>query len=603
MRIPYREVRKVLEQRIHLALGSACNQEAVLSQLHASLKKNRLDDRIQVYCHTLADLQKPACGIYPERIFYENINENLMRLLVEVQLLNKTPLEQFQQLKLDQSLIERFDQWDKDRFFYKQTRIVLQNAGKLNPEDIQEAIAMDAYQALAKVLTSMTAQEVVDEISNSGLRGRGGGGFPTGQKWQIAHDQAVDVKYVICNADEGDPGAFMDRSLLEGDPHAIIEAMMIAGYAIGSNHGLVYVRAEYPVAVRRLEVALHQAENLGLLGTNILNKGFDFNIEVRLGAGAFVCGEETALIASIEGQRGNPNPKPPYPSVQGLWGKPTIINNVETLANIPQIILKGSKWFRTMGTASSPGTKVFALGGKIKQTGLIEVEMGLSLRDVIYDIGQGCGLNKQFKAMQTGGPSGGCITGKDLDTKLGFDELIQLGSMMGSGGMIVLDEDNCMVDVARFYLDFIVEESCGKCTPCRIGTKRLLEMLNQITNGEGTLELLDEMEELAQYIKTSSLCGLGQTAPNPFLSTFHHFKDEYIRHVVDKKCDAKVCKALLEYTIQADLCKKCGLCARACPTYAISGMVGRDIFSIDPNLCIRCGACVLTCKFDAIKRQ
>ena len=593
----------MLEQRIHLALGSQCNQEAVLQQLNASLKKNRLDDRIQVYCHTLNDLQKPACGIYPERIFYENINENLMRLLVEVQLLNKTPLEQFQQLKLDQSLIERFDQWDKDRFFYKQTRIVLKNAGKINPEDIQEAIAMDAYQALVKALTSMSPQDVLDEISLSGLRGRGGGGFPTGRKWQVAHDQVNDVKYVICNADEGDPGAFMDRSLLEGDPHAILEAMMIAGYAIGSNHGFIYVRAEYPVAVKRLEIAIHQAENLGLLGKNILDLGFDFTIEIRLGAGAFVCGEETALIASIEGQRGTPNPKPPYPSVQGLWGKPTIINNVETLANIPQILLKGHKWFRTMGTASSPGTKVFALGGKIKQTGLIEVEMGLSLKEVIYDIGQGCGLNKQFKAMQTGGPSGGCITGKDLDTALGFDELIQLGSMMGSGGMIVLDEDNCMVDVARFYLDFIVEESCGKCTPCRIGTKRLLEMLNKVTQGEGTLELLEEMEELAQYIKTSSLCGLGQTAPNPFLSTYHHFKDEYIRHVVDKKCDAKVCKALLEYTIQADLCKKCGLCARACPTYAISGMVGRDPFTIDPNLCIRCGACVLTCKFDAIKRQ
>ena len=593
----------MLEQRIHLALGSQCNQEAVLHQLNASLKKNRLDDRIQVYCHTLNDLQKPACGIYPERIFYENINENLMRLLVEVQLLNKTPLEQFQQLKLDQSLIERFDQWDKDRFFYKQTRIVLKNAGKINPEDIQEAIAMDAYQALVKALTSMSPQDVLDEISLSGLRGRGGGGFPTGRKWQVAHDQVNDVKYVICNADEGDPGAFMDRSLLEGDPHAILEAMMIAGYAIGSNHGFIYVRAEYPVAVKRLEIAIHQAENLGLLGKNILDLGFDFTIEIRLGAGAFVCGEETALIASIEGQRGTPNPKPPYPSVQGLWGKPTIINNVETLANIPQILLKGHKWFRTMGTASSPGTKVFALGGKIKQTGLIEVEMGLSLKEVIYDIGQGCGLNKQFKAMQTGGPSGGCITGKDLDTALGFDELIQRGSMMGSGGMIVLDEDNCMVDVARFYLDFIVEESCGKCTPCRIGTKRLLEMLNKVTQGEGTLELLEEMEELAQYIKTSSLCGLGQTAPNPFLSTYHHFKDEYIRHVVDKKCDAKVCKALLEYTIQADLCKKCGLCARACPTYAISGMVGRDPFTIDPNLCIRCGACVLTCKFDAIKRQ
>lgn len=593
----------MLEQRIHLALGSQSNEEAVLHQLHASLKKNRLDDRIQVYCHTLNDLQKPACGIYPERIFYENINENLMRLLVEVQLLNKTPLEQFQQLKLDQSLIERFDQWDKDRFFYKQTRIVLKNAGKINPEDIQEAIAMDAYQALAKVLSTMSPQEVLDEITASGLRGRGGGGFPTGRKWQLAHDQKNDVKYVICNADEGDPGAFMDRSLLEGDPHAILEAMMIAGYAIGSKHGYIYVRAEYPVAVKRLEIAIHQAENIGLLGTNILNLGFEFSIEIRLGAGAFVCGEETALIASIEGQRGTPNPKPPYPSVSGLWGKPTIINNVETLANIPQIILKGAKWFKTMGTASSPGTKVFALGGKIKQTGLIEVEMGLSLREVIYDIGQGCGQNKTFKAMQTGGPSGGCITTEDLNTPLGFDELIRLGSMMGSGGMIVLDEDNCMVDVARFYLDFIVEESCGKCTPCRIGTKRLLEMLNKVTQGEGTLELLDEMEELAQYIKTSSLCGLGQTAPNPFLSTYHHFKEEYIRHVVDKKCDAKVCKALLEYTIQADLCKKCGLCARACPTYAISGMVGRDPFTIDPNLCIRCGACVLTCKFDAIKRQ
>ena len=593
----------MLEQRIHLALGSQCNQDAVLHQLNASLKKNRLDDRIQVYCHTLNDLQKPACGIYPERIFYENINENLMRLLVEVQLLNKTPLEQFQQLKLDQSLIERFDQWDKDRFFYKQTRIVLKNAGKINPEDIQEAIAMDAYQALVKALTSMSPQEVLDEITLSGLRGRGGGGFSTGRKWQVAHDQKSEIKYVICNADEGDPGAFMDRSLLEGDPHAILEAMMIAGYAIGAKQGCIYVRAEYPVAVKRLEIAIHQAENLGLLGENILDLGFDFSIEIRLGAGAFVCGEETALIASIEGQRGTPNPKPPYPSVAGLWGKPTIINNVETLANIPQILLKGSKWFRSMGTAASPGTKVFALGGKIKQTGLIEVEMGLSLKEVIYDIGQGCGQNKIFKAMQTGGPSGGCITREDLDTPLGFDELIQLGSMMGSGGMIVLDEDNCMVDVARFYLDFIVEESCGKCTPCRIGTKRLLEMLNKVTQGEGTLELLDEMEELAYYIKTSSLCGLGQTAPNPFLSTYHHFKDEYIRHVVDKKCDAKVCKALLEYTIQADLCKKCGLCARACPTYAISGVVGRDPFTIDPNLCIRCGACVLTCKFDAIKRQ
>ena len=394
----------------------------------------------------------------------------------------------------------------------------------------------------------------------------------------------------------------MDRSVLEGDPHSIIEAMMIAGYAIGASHGYIYIRAEYPVAVERLNIAIKQAKEYGLLGRNILGHPFSFDIEIRLGAGAFVCGEETALIASIEGKRGTPKPRPPYPSVSGVWGKPTIINNVETLANVCPIILKGPKWFRTIGTETSPGTKVFALGGKIKQTGLVEVGMGITLREIVYDIGKGCPNNKQFKAMQTGGPSGGCITSANLDTPIGFDELVKLGSMMGSGGMIILDEDNCMVDVARFYMDFIVDESCGKCTPCRIGTKRLLEMLNQITEGNGTLELLDEMEKLAYYIKENSLCGLGQTAANPFLSTYHNFKEEYIRHVVDKKCDAKVCKALLDYTIKPELCKKCGICARGCPTYAINGTVGKDPFVIDPELCIRCGACVLNCKFDAIVR-
>ncbi|MHB8097326.1 MAG: NADH-ubiquinone oxidoreductase-F iron-sulfur binding region domain-containing protein, partial [Erysipelotrichaceae bacterium] len=508
----------------------------------------------------------------------------------------------FELKKINPELKEKFDQWDKDRFYYKQTRIVLRNSGKINPESIDEYIALDGYQAIAKVLSTKTPQDVVDEIVASGLRGRGGGGFSTGLKWQLAKTSESKEKYVICNADEGDPGAFMDRSVLEGDPHSIIEAMMIAAYAIGAHHGYIYIRAEYPVAVERLQIAIQQAKEYGLLGKNILGYNFNFDIEIRLGAGAFVCGEETALIASIEGKRGTPKPRPPYPSVSGVWGKPTIINNVETLANIPSIILKGHKWFRSFGTETSPGTKVFALGGKIKQTGLVEVGMGITLKEVVYDIGKGCPNNKRFKSMQTGGPSGGCITAENLDTPIGFDELVKLGSMMGSGGMIILDEDNCMVDVARFYMDFIVDESCGKCTPCRIGTKRLLEMLNQITEGNGTLELLDEMEELAYYIKENSLCGLGQTAANPFLSTYHNFKDEYIRHVVDKKCDSKVCKALLDYTIKVDLCKKCGICARGCPTYAISGTVGKDPFVIDPELCIRCGACVLNCKFDAIVR-
>lgn len=595
------ELKKPMKaRRIHLLLKE--EDQSLVNQLKNVLKRNHCDQAVEVYCHSLKESDKSICAIYPDQIYYENMNENLIRLLVEIQLLKDNKIEQFELKKIKPELKEKFDQWDNDRFYYKQTRIVLRNSGKINPESIDEYIAYDGYQAIAKVLSSKTPQEVIDEIIASGLRGRGGGGFSTGLKWQLARTSESKEKYVICNADEGDPGAFMDRSVLEGDPHSIIEAMMIAAYAIGAHHGYIYIRAEYPVAVERLEIAIKQAKDYGLLGKNILGYNFNFDIEIRLGAGAFVCGEETALIASIEGKRGTPKPRPPYPSVSGVWGKPTIINNVETLANIVPIILKGHKWFRSIGTETSPGTKVFALGGKIKQTGLIEVGMGITLKEVVYDIGKGCPNNKSFKAMQTGGPSGGCITSANLETPVGFDELIKLGSMMGSGGMIILDEDNCMVDVARFYMDFIVDESCGKCTPCRIGTKRLLEMLNQITEGHGTLELLDEMEELAIYIKENSLCGLGQTASNPFLSTYHNFKEEYIRHVVDKKCDAKVCKALLDYTIKVELCKKCGICARGCPTYAITGTVGKDPFVIDPELCIRCGACVLNCKFDAIVR-
>ena len=595
------ELKKPMKaRRIHLLLKE--EDQSLVNQLKNVLKRNHCDQAVEVYCHSLKESEKSICAIYPDQIYYENMNENLIRLLVEIQLLKDNKIEQFELKKIKPELKEKFDQWDNDRFYYKQTRIVLRNSGKINPESIDEYIAYDGYQAIAKVLSTKTPQEVIDEIIVSGLRGRGGGGFSTGMKWQLARTSESKEKYVICNADEGDPGAFMDRSVLEGDPHSIIEAMMIAAYAIGAHHGYIYIRAEYPVAVERLEIAIKQAKDYGLLGKNILGYNFNFDVEIRLGAGAFVCGEETALIASIEGKRGTPKLRPPYPSVSGVWGKPTIINNVETLANIVPIILKGHKWFRSIGTETSPGTKVFALGGKIKQTGLIEVGMGITLKEVVYDIGKGCPNNKSFKAMQTGGPSGGCITSANLETPVGFDELIKLGSMMGSGGMIILDEDNCMVDVARFYMDFIVDESCGKCTPCRIGTKRLLEMLNQITEGHGTLELLDEMEELAIYIKENSLCGLGQTASNPFLSTYHNFKEEYIRHVVDKKCDAKVCKALLDYTIKVELCKKCGICARGCPTYAITGTVGKDPFVIDPELCIRCGACVLNCKFDAIVR-
>ena len=479
--------------------------------------------------------------------------------------------------------------------------MVLRNCGIINPEDINEYIARDGYQALHKVLTSMSADDVIDEVKKSGLRGRGGGGFPTGLKWSFAAPNQADQKYFICNADEGDPGAFMDRSVLEGDPHAVLEAMAIGGYAIGATKGFVYVRAEYPVAVERLKIAIKQAKELGVLGKNIFGSGFDFDIEVRLGAGAFVCGEETALMASIEGKRGMSRNKPPFPANKGLWGKPTVINNVETLANVAQIINKGADWFRSFGTEKSPGTKVFALGGKISRTGLVEVPMGITLREILYDIGGGCPNGKKFKAVQTGGPSGGCITEENLDTPVGFDELVAIGSMMGSGGMIVMAEDNCMVDIARFFLDFIVDESCGKCTPCREGTKRMLEILDRITSGNGTEADIEKLQDLADVIKNTALCGLGQSAPNPVLSTIKHFRDEYLAHVNDKRCPAGVCKALQSYFI-TELCKGCTKCQRVCPAGAISGSV-KQRHVIDQSKCIKCGACKANCAFGAIIKK
>lgn len=485
-------------------------------------------------------------------------------------------------------------------FLKKQYRIALRNCGVINPENIDEYLACDGYKAVTKVLTEMNPSEVINVVKESGLRGRGGGGFPTGLKWEFAAKQNNPNKYIICNADEGDPGAFMDRSVLEGDPHSIIEAMIIGGYAIGANQGFIYVRAEYPVAVQRLRIAIEQAQVYGLLGDNILNSGFNFNLEIRLGAGAFVCGEETALMNSIEGKRGIPRPKPPFPAVSGLFGKPTVINNVETFANIPPIILRGAEWFARIGTDKSKGTKVFALGGKIKNTGLVEVPMGITLREIIYDIGGGIIDEKEFKAVQTGGPSGGCITSINLDTPIDYDNLTKLGSMMGSGGMIVMDEDNCMVDVARFYLDFIKDESCGKCTPCRIGTTRLLEILNRITEGKGTLTDLDLLELLAEQIKAASLCGLGQTAPNPVLSTLKYFRDEYRAHVVNKRCPAKVCKALLKYLINQDKCIGCGLCVKQCPVDAISGKL-KEAHFIDTDKCIKCGSCIEVCRFSAVE--
>jgi NADP-reducing hydrogenase subunit HndC len=596
-------------ERTHVLIcaGTGCTSSRSLElvkRFEEDIKFKELDKEIKVIktgCFGLCQ-KGPIVAIYPDRVFYSHVALSDVDEIVSEHLYKGRPVKRLEITDIDENTKEQIFEFEKIRFYAKQKRIALRNCGLINPEDITEYIALDGYQALGKVLTTMTPQQVIDEVKRSGLRGRGGGGFPTGNKWQFAANQVNDQKYVICNADEGDPGAFMDRSILEGDPHSVLEAMAIAGYAIGSNHGYIYIRAEYPIAVERLKIAIGQAKEYGLLGENILSSGFTFNVEIRLGAGAFVCGEETALIASIEGKRGMPKVKPPFPAVKGVWGKPTIINNVETFANVAPIINQGADWFSAIGTEKSKGTKVFALGGKIVNTGLVEVPMGTTLREVIYEIGGGCPNMKNFKAVQTGGPSGGCLTEAHLDTQIDFDNLVALGSMMGSGGMIVLDEDNCMVDVARFYMDFIVDESCGKCSPCRIGTKRMLEMLTDICEGRGTLETLDKLEQLAIHVKDSSLCGLGQTAPNPVLSTLKHFRNEYSAHVVDKKCPAKVCKSLLDYSIDKEICKKCGLCAKGCPTTAITGTLGKVPYEIDPAKCIRCGACVTNCPFGAIIR-
>lgn len=596
-------------ERMHILVcaGTGCSSSKsleIVKRFEDGLALRQLDDEVKVVrtgCFGLCQ-KGPIVAIHPDRVFYNHVSLNDVEEIINEHIYKGRPVKRLEITDIDEETKEQIFDFDKIKFYAKQHRIALKNCGIINPEDITEYIALDGYQALGKVLLTLKPQEAIDIVKASGLRGRGGGGFPTGTKWQFAANQVSDEKFVICNADEGDPGAFMDRSVLEGDPHSVLEAMAIAGYSIGANTGYVYIRAEYPIAVDRLKIAIKQAKEYGLLGKNILGSGFDFDIEIRLGAGAFVCGEETALIASIEGKRGMPSAKPPFPAVKGVWGKPTIINNVETFANVAPIFRNGADWFSAIGTEKSKGTKVFALGGKIKNTGLVEVPMGTTLRDVIYEIGGGIPNNKNFKAVQTGGPSGGCLTEEHLDTPIDFDNLIALGSMMGSGGMIILDEDNCMVDVARFYMDFIVDESCGKCTPCRVGTKRMLEMLEDICNGKATMETLDELEALAYHVKDSSLCGLGQTAPNPVLSTLRLFKDEYIAHVVDKTCPAKVCKGLLKYTIDTDRCRKCGLCAKGCPTAAISGVLGKEPYKIDQDLCIRCGACVTNCPFGVVDR-
>ncbi len=598
----------MIRSHVLICGGTGCTSSgspAIREHLEKELAAHGLSEEIKVVqtgCFGLCALG-PIMIVYPEGTFYSRVTEADVTEIVEEHLLKGRVVDRLVYNEPAAGNEKHEVASLSDTGFYKtQMRVALRNCGVINPENIDEYIAVDGYQALGKVLTEMTPQQVIDLMKASGLRGRGGAGFPTGLKWEFAAKNVCDTKYVICNADEGDPGAFMDRSVLEGDPHAVLEAMAIAGYAIGAHHGYIYVRAEYPIAVKRLEIAIGQAREYGLLGQDIFGSGFDFDIDIRLGAGAFVCGEETALITSIEGNRGEPKNKPPFPANKGLFEQPTIINNVETLANIPQIIVRGPEWFASMGTESSKGTKVFALGGKIVNTGLVEIPMGTTLREILFDIGGGIPGGKAFKAAQTGGPSGGCIPAKHLDTPIDYENLKAIGSMMGSGGLIVMDEDNCMVDVARFFLEFTVDESCGKCTPCRIGTRRLLEMLNKITEGKGTLEDIDKMEELCHYIQQNSLCALGQTAPNPVLSTLKYFRDEYEAHVVEKRCPAGVCKKLLQYEILADKCRGCTACARKCPVGAISGSV-KEPHTIDRQKCIKCGACMDTCKFGAIIKK
>ena len=585
--------------------GTGClssDSQQIIDNFNKIIKEKKLEDKVTcnvVGCFGFCS-QGPFVKIYPEDTLYHAVKPSDCERIINEDIIGGKIIEDL--LYEDPNTHQKVTRQDDINFYKKQLRIVLHGCGQIDPEVLDEALGFDAFKGLIKAL-SMKPQEVIDEVLASGLRGRGGAGFPTGRKWQFAHDQVNDTKYVVCNGDEGDPGAFMDRSILEGNPVAVIEGMMIAGYAIGANNGYFYVRAEYPIAVNRLRKAIEELEKVGLLGDNILGSCFSFKVHIRLGAGAFVCGEETALLNSIEGKRGMPRPRPPFPAVKGLWGKPTIINNVETLANVPYILRKGAKEFAKVGTERSKGTKVFALGGKVKNVGLVEVPMGTTLRELVYDIGGGIPNNKRFQAIQTGGPSGGCLTLNELDTPIDFDNLIEKGSMMGSGGAIVMDEDNCMVDVAKFYLEFICDESCGKCSQCRIGTKRLLEILTKVTDGRATIEDLDKLETLSESIRVGSLCGLGQTAPNPVISTLTKFKDVYIRHVQDKKCDAGVCKSLISFHIDPDKCKKCSLCARNCPVNCISGVVGKEPFVIDQSKCIKCGTCISSCKFNAIYKN
>ena len=585
--------------------GTGCTSsgsQRIRDRLEKEIAANGLSEEVGVVktgCFGLCALG-PIMIVYPEGTFYSMVQEDDVAEIVSEHLLKGRVVARL--LYDETTKTDRIIPLNETNFYKKQHRVALRNCGVINPENIEEYIGTGGYEALGIVLTEKTPEDVIQILLDSGLRGRGGAGFPTGLKWKFAAANEANQKYVCCNADEGDPGAFMDRSILEGDPHAVLEAMAIAGYAIGASQGYIYVRAEYPIAVKRLEIAINQAREYGLLGKNIFDSGFDFDIELRLGAGAFVCGEETALMTSIEGNRGEPRPRPPFPALKGLFQKPTILNNVETFANIPQIIVNGPEWFASMGTENSKGTKVFALGGKIHNTGLVEVPMGTTLREIVEEIGGGIPNGKKFKAAQTGGPSGGCIPAEHLDVPIDYDNLKKIGSMMGSGGLIIMDEDTCMVDIAKFFLEFTVDESCGKCTPCRIGTRRMLEILEKITKGQATMEDLDKLEELCYHLQSSSLCALGQTAPNPVLSTLRYFRDEYIAHIVDKKCPAGVCKDLLQYKIDPDKCKGCTLCARTCPADAIIGSV-REVHMIDSEKCLKCGACIEKCRFGAIYKE
>ncbi|MDR0381202.1 MAG: NADH-quinone oxidoreductase subunit NuoF [Oscillospiraceae bacterium] len=595
---------ELVRSHILVCAGTGCSSSGsakIIASLEDELRAVHLEKEVRVIktgCFGLCALG-PIVVVYPEGSFYSRVTPSDAEEIVREHILKGRVVRRL----LYQETVQgnEIKSLNETGFYKKQLRIALRNCGVINPEVIDEYIAFDGYQALSHALTERTPAEIIETIKSSGLRGRGGGGFPTGLKWEFAFKQPPGQKYVCCNADEGDPGAFMDRSILEGDPHSVIEAMAVAGYCIGANQGYIYVRAEYPIAVERLKIAIAQAKEYGLLGENIFGSDFSFDLEIRLGAGAFVCGEETALMTSIEGHRGEPRPRPPFPAVKGLFGKPTILNNVETYANIPWILNNGAEAFRAIGTERSAGTKVFALGGKIVNTGLVEIPMGTTMREVVEEIGGGCPNGKAFKAAQTGGPSGGCIPASMIDTPIEYDTLTAIGSMMGSGGMIIMDEDNCMVDIAKYFLDFTVDESCGKCTPCRIGTKRLYQILDKITNGQGTMEDLDLLEELCYHIKGSSLCGLGQTAPNPVLSTLRHFRHEYEAHVRDRKCPAHVCKALMQYNILEN-CRGCTACARVCPVSAISGKV-KEVHVIDQDKCIKCGACLEKCKFSAIVKE